>query len=79
MSLLLPQESQVEPFQWVEFFAGQAQATEQMKHYGGKTTARLDIMYMTTTKGIPNSNPMDICSDSGMATLGLIINIHCIY
>jgi len=62
------------PFDWVEFFAGEAQATHQMKHYGGHRTAKLDIMYMSLKDGIPNTNPMDINSDSGMANLGNSIN-----
>ncbi|CAL1130806.1 unnamed protein product [Cladocopium goreaui] len=56
------------PFQWVEFFAGEAQATEQMKYYGGRTTARLDIVYMSDKNGVPGTNPMDITSPCGMAT-----------
>lgn len=59
------------PFQWVEFFAGEAQATEQMKYYGGRTTARLDIVYMSDKNGVPGTNPMDITSPCGMANLGL--------
>ena len=61
-------------FDWVEFFAGQAQATKQMKHYGGHRTARLDIMYMSLKDGKANTNPMDINSASGMANLGNSIN-----
>ena len=57
-------------FEWVEFFAGNAEATKQMKGYGGHTTARLDVTYMCSKTGRPNTNPMDICSDSGMAILG---------
>lgn len=42
-----------------------------MKGYGEHTTARLDVTYMCSKNGQPNTNPMDICSDSGMAILGL--------
>lgn len=55
----------------MEFFAGEAQATEQMKYYGGRTTARLDIVYMSDKNGVPGTNPMDITSPCGMANLGL--------
>ena len=55
----------------MEFFAGEAQATEQMKYYGGRTTARLDILYMSDTNGVPGTNPMDITTPCGMANLGL--------
>ena len=64
------------PFQWVEFFAGEAQATEQMKYYGGRTTARLDIVYMSDKNGVPGTNPMDITSPCGMANLGLFFFLY---
>ena len=65
------------PFEWVEFFAGEAQATEQMKYYGGRTTARLDIIYMSDRHGVPGTNPMDITSPCGMANLGSIQKKFC--
>ena len=59
-------------FEWVEFFAGHAEATKNMKEHG-HNTARLDVTYMSSLDGKPNSNPMDILSDSGMAML--VLNI----
>ena len=53
--------------QWMEFFAGQAEAT-RMFDYGGFKTAKLDIMYMSAEKG--RQNPMDLTTDAGMATFG---------
>ena len=55
------------PFTWIEFFAGEAQAT-QMFQYSGHDTARLDILYMTSSDG--KQNPMNLCSDAGMGWLG---------
>ena len=55
------------PFTWIEFFAGEAQAT-RMFQYSGHDTARLDILYMTTSDG--KQNPMNLCSDAGMGWLG---------
>ena len=43
-----------------------------MKEHG-HNTARLDVTYMSSLDGKPNSNPMDILSDSGMAML--VLNI----
>lgn len=57
-------------FEWVEFFAGHAEATKNMKEHG-YSSARLDVTYMSSLGGKPNSNPMDILSDAGMAMLGL--------
>ena len=56
------------PFAWVELFAGNAQATMAMRD-AGLRSARLDILYRSS-KGGPNGNSMDICSDVGLATLG---------
>lgn len=52
--------------QWVEFFAGNAEATKHMKLMG-YTAAKLDVTFMQGVEGKPNSNPMDLCTDSGMA------------
>lgn len=52
---------------WVEFFAGQAEAT-RMFRYGGFNAAKLDILYMTGNSKC--QNPMDLCSDAGMGILG---------
>lgn len=52
--------------EWVEFFAGQAEATK-MFHRFGYSTARLDINYMSETSQA--QNPMDLTTDSGMAYL----------
>lgn len=39
-----------------------------MFKYGGHNVAKLDILYMTAK---PNrQNPMDLCTDAGMAILG---------
>ena len=55
-----------EPFQWVEFFAGRAEATRSFRknHY---RSARLDLMYMDGKEG--RMNPMDILTPAGMARL----------
>ena len=53
--------------QWMEFFAGQAEAT-RMFDYGGFKTAKLDILYMSAEKD--RQNPMDLTTDAGMATFG---------
>lgn len=55
-------------FQWIEFFAGQAQATRMMK-FAGMRTARLDLLYMEAKNNRPN--PMDLNSPPGMA-LGIM-------
>lgn len=55
-------------FQWLEFFAGQAEATRSFQ-YGGYRTGRLDLLYMQP-ENPEDMNPMDICTDAGMATLG---------
>ena len=52
---------------WVEFFAGQAEAT-RMFRYGGHNAAKLDILYMSAKP--KRQNPMDLCSDAGMGILG---------
>lgn len=54
---------------WVEFFAGQAQATRMFK-VAGFRTAKLDLGYMTACDG-SHQNPMDLTTDAGMAPLGL--------
>lgn len=55
-----------EGLQWVEFFAGKAEATRMMR-YGGLRSAKLDITYMEAEPG--RQNPMDLTTDSGMAFL----------
>jgi hypothetical protein len=50
------------PLQWIEFFAGKAEATRAMQHKGLRT-AKLDLMYMNPKEGM---NPMDLLSDGGM-------------
>ena len=54
-----------EPYSWVEFFAGRGEATRVFK-LAGHQSARLDILDMTAKPG--KENPMDLTSDSGMAT-----------
>lgn len=56
-------------FQWIEFFAGQAQATRMMK-FAGMRTARLDLLYMEAKNNRPN--PMDLNSPPGMAFLDCV-------
>ena len=55
------------PFQWVEFFAGAAEATKAFKGKGYHT-ARLDLLYMKEPAP-PRLNPMDICTPGGFALL----------
>ena len=57
-------------FEWVEFFAGHAEGAKNMKEHG-YSSAQLDVTYMSSLGGKPNSNPMDILFDAGMAMLGL--------
>lgn len=54
-------------FNWVEFFAGRAEATRMFQCSGYKT-AKLDVIYMKA-KDL-KMNPMDITSDAGLAILG---------
>ena len=54
-----------QPYSWVEFFAGRGEAT-RMFRLAGHQSARLDILDMTAKPG--KENPMDLCSDAGMAT-----------
>lgn len=59
------------PLQWIEFFAGKAEASKAFKAKGFHT-ARLDINYM---EHLPNGmNPMDLLSDAGFAFLGIQLN-----
>lgn len=51
-------------FQWVEFFAGKAEAT-RMFSYGGYRAGKLDLMYMEA-RDEGHQNPMDLTSDAGM-------------
>lgn len=53
--------------QWVEFFAGEAQAT-RMHAFGGFKVAKLDIEYMSAADSA-HANPMDLLTDPGMAFL----------
>lgn len=55
-------------FQFVEVFAGEAQCT-RMFRFADMPSARLDLKYMTAEGS--QQNPMDLLSDSGMATLGM--------
>lgn len=55
------------PLQWIEFFAGRAEAT-RMFHQHSYRTGRLDINYMRPGKS--GMNPMDLLSDSGFGFLG---------
>ena len=55
------------PFQWVEFFAGKAEATK-MFHNHRYATGRLDINYMQPK--VNGMNPMDLLSDAGFGFLG---------
>ena len=64
--LTTPSNSQdAKPFSWVEFFAGHGEATRMFK-LAGHESARLDIIDMTAKVG--KENPMDLTTDSGMAT-----------
>lgn len=56
----------LDPFQWIEFFAGKAEATKAFQRRGYKT-ARLDINYMDLATG---NNPMDLLTDAGFGLLG---------
>lgn len=56
--------------QWLEFFAGNAEATKSFQKCGYKT-GRLDINYMEAQ--VNCMNPMDLLSDAGFAFLGLIL------
>ena len=64
--VLLKDTSKV--FQFVEVFAGEAQCT-RMFRFADMPSARLDLKYMTTEGS--QQNPMNLLSDSGMATLGM--------
>lgn len=55
------------PLSWVEFFAGQAEAT-RMFRYAAFKTGRLDLTYMQA-KDKFHQNPMDLTSDAGFAWL----------
>ena len=54
------------PLQWVEFFAGKAEATRMFKENGFRT-ARLDINYMTQDGN--KMNPMNLLTDAGFVFL----------
>lgn len=61
-----------QPRQWVEFFAGKAEATRMFQESGARV-AKLDIIYMR-----PNGdgmNPMDLLTDAGFAFLVVILNL----
>lgn len=53
--------------QWVEFFAGEAQAT-RMHAFAGFQVAKLDIAYMSAADAA-HANPMDLLTDAGFAFL----------
>lgn len=53
--------------QWVEFFAGKAEATRKFKE-AGYHVGRLDINYMEAE--VNCMNPMDLLSDAGFGFLG---------
>ena len=53
--------------QWIEFFAGKAEATRMFKE--GFRTARLDLQYMSAKPG--SMNPCDLLSDAGFAFQGM--------
>lgn len=60
-------------FAFVEMFAGQAEATRMFRS-AKFTSARLDVKYMD---GDPeHQNPMDLLTDSGMATLGGVFSLE---
>ena len=66
VELGLPLRKEPAPLQWMEFFAGKAEAT-RMFHESHYRTAKLDIEYMQPK---PNEmNPMDLLSDAGMGFL----------
>lgn len=54
-------------FEYLEFFAGKAEATRMFK-YGGFRTGRLDKEYMSVHGS--RMNPMDLTTNAGMAMLG---------
>ena len=66
VELGLPLRKEPAPLQWMEFFAGKAEAT-RLFHESHYRTAKLDIEYMQPK---PNeTNPMDLLSDAGMGFL----------
>ena len=58
------------PLQFVEFFAGKAEATRMFRNNRFKS-AKLDIVYMKAQGG--GMNPMDLCTDAGFAFLGIVV------
>ncbi len=61
---------------FVEFFAGDAQACKMFKRHGF-STARLDIAYMGRYRGsYEHQNPMDLTTAAGMGNLGYSYTGH---
>ena len=60
-------------FQWVEFFAGKAEATRMFREAKYRT-GRLDINYMRPRD--TGFNPMDLCSDAGFGLLGIKVRFN---
>lgn len=72
---LLPSPSQESrPLQWIEFFAGKAEATRMFRQHGFDS-AKLDIQYMKANGD--GMNPMDLCTDAGFAFLGWSFRNDC--
>ena len=67
---------EVVPLQWVEFFAGKAEATRMFKENGFQT-ARLDINYMTEDGN--KMNPMNLLTDAGFGFLANYIGIDNVF
>ena len=61
---------------YVEFFAGEANVFSQVKKMYGATA--IDIEYYKSPVG-PHSNPFDILTASGLASLNLIRNIYSLF
>ena len=60
------------PMQWVEFFAGKAEATKAFRE-AGLTSGRLDILYMQ--QKLTGMNPMDLLTDAGFGLLDLLVTL----
>ena len=66
----------VEDVDWIEFFAGKAEATRMMRK-AGLVGLRLDLLY---NEDVPSGkqNFMDICTAAGFAFLGSMSVVHAV-
>lgn len=72
--LAFPTKLRCQEFQWLEFFAGQANCTYMMRK-AGFMSGRFDIDYCSKNKqGNRNSNWHDLLSSSGFVTLNRNLN-----